>query len=257
MRGFALSCAPERAYRASIVPVLVRVAIDARRGAVTTSTSFPPPPPLGFPPSHRRAPAPSTAATSASLPLYSSSPKMREIVHIQAGQCGNQIGAKVRALACEALIFGRIGRQEGCASAGAFPPPLRPLPRTAQFWEVISDEHGVDPTGAYAATAVGGSWGGGRGAAPNSRAPPAAACHAAALPPSLFSPSLPQASSTATATCSWSASTSTLTRRRAGATCRVRAAAAARAPLRSRARQRSRHPRSPPPLLSLPMQARC
>lgn len=35
---------------------------------------------------------------------------MREIVHIQGGQCGNQIGAK--------------------------------------FWEVISDEHGVDPTGA-------------------------------------------------------------------------------------------------------------
>ena len=34
---------------------------------------------------------------------------MREIVHIQGGQCGNQIGAK--------------------------------------FWEVISDEHGVDPTG--------------------------------------------------------------------------------------------------------------
>eukprot|EP00624_Nannochloropsis_granulata_P004559 evm.model.NODE_32787_length_6661_cov_13.244258.1 len=34
---------------------------------------------------------------------------MREIVHVQAGQCGNQIGAK--------------------------------------FWEVISDEHGVDPTG--------------------------------------------------------------------------------------------------------------
>ena len=36
---------------------------------------------------------------------------MREIVHIQAGQCGNQVGAK--------------------------------------FWEVMSDEHGVDPTGAY------------------------------------------------------------------------------------------------------------
>jgi hypothetical protein len=36
---------------------------------------------------------------------------MRELVHIQAGQCGNQIGAK--------------------------------------FWEVISDEHGVDPTGTY------------------------------------------------------------------------------------------------------------
>ena len=36
---------------------------------------------------------------------------MREIVHIQAGQCGNQIGSK--------------------------------------FWEVISDEHGIDPTGSY------------------------------------------------------------------------------------------------------------
>ena len=36
---------------------------------------------------------------------------MREIVHMQAGQCGNQIGAK--------------------------------------FWEIISDEHGVDPTGTY------------------------------------------------------------------------------------------------------------
>jgi len=37
---------------------------------------------------------------------------MREIVHMQAGQCGNQIGAK--------------------------------------FWEVISDEHGIDPSGTYA-----------------------------------------------------------------------------------------------------------
>uniref|UniRef100_G3NBG8 Tubulin/FtsZ GTPase domain-containing protein n=1 Tax=Gasterosteus aculeatus aculeatus TaxID=481459 RepID=G3NBG8_GASAC len=37
---------------------------------------------------------------------------MREIVHIQAGQCGNQIGTK--------------------------------------FWEVISDEHGIDPAGCYA-----------------------------------------------------------------------------------------------------------
>ena len=36
---------------------------------------------------------------------------MRELVHIQAGQCGNQIGAK--------------------------------------FWEVVSDEHGVDASGAY------------------------------------------------------------------------------------------------------------
>jgi tubulin beta len=37
---------------------------------------------------------------------------MREILHIQGGQCGNQIGAK--------------------------------------FWEVICDEHGIDATGRYA-----------------------------------------------------------------------------------------------------------
>ena len=37
--------------------------------------------------------------------------KMREIVALQVGQCGNQIGAK--------------------------------------FWETLSDEHGVSPTGAF------------------------------------------------------------------------------------------------------------
>lgn len=36
---------------------------------------------------------------------------MREILHIQGGQCGNQIGSK--------------------------------------FWEVVCDEHGIDPTGQY------------------------------------------------------------------------------------------------------------
>ncbi|KAF0305989.1 Tubulin beta-3 chain [Amphibalanus amphitrite] len=36
---------------------------------------------------------------------------MREILHLQAGQCGNQIGSK--------------------------------------FWEVISDEHGIAPDGRY------------------------------------------------------------------------------------------------------------
>lgn len=36
---------------------------------------------------------------------------MREIVHVQVGQCGNQVGAK--------------------------------------FWEVVSEEHGIDPTGIY------------------------------------------------------------------------------------------------------------
>ena len=37
--------------------------------------------------------------------------EMRELVAIQGGQCGNQIGAK--------------------------------------FWEVVADEHGIDPTGTY------------------------------------------------------------------------------------------------------------
>merc|ERR1711950_101568 len=45
------------------------------------------------------------------LKQHSKTNTMREIVHIQGGQCGNQIGAK--------------------------------------FWEVISDEHGIDPTGCY------------------------------------------------------------------------------------------------------------
>ncbi|XP_007531829.2 tubulin beta-3 chain [Erinaceus europaeus] len=53
-----------------------------------------------------RSPRPVSASAAARL-----APSMREIVHIQAGQCGNQIGAK--------------------------------------FWEVISDEHGIDPSGNY------------------------------------------------------------------------------------------------------------
>ena len=44
------------------------------------------------------------------LPFIASE-AMRELVHVQGGQCGNQIGAK--------------------------------------FWEVIADEHGIDPTGTY------------------------------------------------------------------------------------------------------------
>ncbi|XP_059940465.1 tubulin beta-3 chain [Mesoplodon densirostris] len=55
------------------------------------------------------APAPARPPASRSRPPHA--PSMREIVHIQAGQCGNQIGAK--------------------------------------FWEVISDEHGIDPSGNY------------------------------------------------------------------------------------------------------------
>ncbi|XP_050779311.1 tubulin beta-3 chain [Gopherus flavomarginatus] len=67
---------------------------------VVLCSCFPPPPaPLLRPPSRLQQPQPPPRAS------------MREIVHIQAGQCGNQIGAK--------------------------------------FWEVISDEHGIDPSGNY------------------------------------------------------------------------------------------------------------
>ncbi|MBZ3874386.1 Tubulin beta-2A chain [Sciurus carolinensis] len=58
------------------------------------------------PPVYRERTAPRASAST-----RSAAGTMREIVHIQAGQCGNQIGAK--------------------------------------FWEVISDEHGIDPTGSY------------------------------------------------------------------------------------------------------------
>uniref|UniRef100_A0A3Q1H6Z5 Tubulin/FtsZ GTPase domain-containing protein n=1 Tax=Anabas testudineus TaxID=64144 RepID=A0A3Q1H6Z5_ANATE len=63
----------------------------------------------------RTASSPSSRSSAAAAALCHTPPhgsdNMREIVHLQAGQCGNQIGAK--------------------------------------FWEVISDEHGIDPTGTY------------------------------------------------------------------------------------------------------------
>merc|ERR1712063_117901 len=50
-------------------------------------------------------------AASRKLPNLNQTDTMREIVHIQGGQCGNQIGAK--------------------------------------FWEVVCDEHGIGPDGSY------------------------------------------------------------------------------------------------------------
>merc|ERR1712178_677952 len=48
---------------------------------------------------------------SDNVTTWGSTTTMRELVHVQGGQCGNQIGAK--------------------------------------FWEVLLDEHGIDPTGTY------------------------------------------------------------------------------------------------------------
>ncbi|CAE7251718.1 BTU1, partial [Symbiodinium sp. CCMP2456] len=53
----------------------------------------------------------SEKSRATSLPFIAFRAAMRELVHVQGGQCGNQIGAK--------------------------------------FWEVIADEHGIDPTGTY------------------------------------------------------------------------------------------------------------
>ena len=53
---------------------------------------------------------------------------MREIVHLQAGQCGNQIGAK----------FWEIIRCRNCLSFRSDVGPSS-----------SSDEHGIDPTGSY------------------------------------------------------------------------------------------------------------
>ena len=103
---------------------------------------------------------------------------MREIVHIQAGQCGNQIGGKVRACSAGAAgcahspcapLFAPSRRsappprmnetgagaapfvpaREGGGATLPSPPTCPPAARLCQFWEVISDEHGIDPTGAY------------------------------------------------------------------------------------------------------------
>ena len=172
---------------------------------------------------------------------------MREIVHIQAGQCGNQIGAK--------------------------------------FWETVADEHGVSPTGARGeggAGRAGGRRAGGR--RPRSRAqligrdapPPLGATpaargrrRAAAARGGRSAPDIrararatfsSQAPTRATPTCSWSASMSTSTRRRAVGGGRGAAAARARA-ARPAARRAHLGPRRPfflafPPPRRLPVPTR-
>ncbi|KAK2094744.1 hypothetical protein P7K49_028482 [Saguinus oedipus] len=137
---------------------------------------------------------------------------MREIVHIQAGQCGNQIGTKVgrarrrvsprvgcwrapgllvrppggartrsAALGHPSRMRTRAGRRRGAPRAwpAGDPVPLASHPHPSwerppaqarlefgrpgarggrglfprldlpKFWEVISDEHGIDPAGGY------------------------------------------------------------------------------------------------------------
>ncbi|XP_027760028.1 tubulin beta-3 chain [Empidonax traillii] len=80
-----------------------------RRAPIKAVAAAGPPPALPVPLRSGAAPLPAPAR-SHPAPLRPGR-TMREIVHIQAGQCGNQIGAK--------------------------------------FWEVISDEHGIDPSGNY------------------------------------------------------------------------------------------------------------
>ena len=67
------------------------------------------------------------------MKLSGASQDMREIIHLQAGQCGNQIGSKV--------ITGVII----CSTRKGFMLLLSFL----LVLEAISDEHAVDPTGKY------------------------------------------------------------------------------------------------------------
>ena len=92
---------------------------------------------------------------------------MREIVHLQAGQCGNQIGAKFWEVRYSLLLnlfilllFAIIRKVFSNFKAlvslcHATPFMLNWLTGylscelTSFFHQVISDEHGVDPTGTY------------------------------------------------------------------------------------------------------------
>lgn len=47
---------------------------------------------------------------------------MREIVHIQAGQCGNQIGAKVTDMFFSRIYFARNKMSKRSPTISAFPP---------------------------------------------------------------------------------------------------------------------------------------
>ena len=63
---------------------------------------------------------------------------MREIVHIQGGQCGNQIGAK----------FWEVGAPLHCYQLPAH--DSRAVRLSSAFpVQVTCDEHGVDPVGSY------------------------------------------------------------------------------------------------------------
>ena len=85
---------------------------------------------------------------------------MREIVHLQAGQCGNQIGSKVIVYKVTLLINIVSSASFGfnCVSSANRTSKLQHqllyqifcfMSSILQFWEVISDEHGIDPTGTY------------------------------------------------------------------------------------------------------------
>ena len=178
-------------------------------------------------------------------------PAPRPLPDPQAGQCGNQIGAKFWEASCSgrgspgppnctpagsggcsgpcfalhgtSQAAGQPNHRSSCppascsqrADAPTTPPPL----------QVVCDEHGVDPTGTVSARrrplgAAGGSGGervtNRRLAASGGRVAPCAGPDAPSLPPR---PRSRCCSTPARATCSWSASMCTSTRPPAAATC--------------------------------------
>lgn len=89
-------------------------------------------------------------------------PAMREIVHIQAGQCGNQIGTKVGL-----ALHGASPRVGGCRAPGL---PARPPTGAHQLCAPGSSEPGADPRAPQGGSAQGVA---GRGtSAPRSPPPP-------------------------------------------------------------------------------------
>ncbi|CAG0921893.1 unnamed protein product, partial [Notodromas monacha] len=82
---------------------------------------------------------------------------MREIVHLQCGQCGNQIGAKFWEIISDEHGIDPTGEYHGDSELQLERISVyyneaqnsKYVPRCVLFWEIISDEHGIDPNGDY------------------------------------------------------------------------------------------------------------
>ena len=87
---------------------------------------------------------------------------MREIIHLQIGQCGNQVGLTstlytILAALVKVEAAGNERRSAGDSLAvvltgqncHTLPSNWRSLQVGTKFWEIISDEHGIGPDGQF------------------------------------------------------------------------------------------------------------